>query len=245
MTSYVDHVLAILPFEPDVLQRLGGPSATYVGHPLAGQIEALAPEPSTLTKKPLLLVLPGSRTSEVKRLLEPFGKTIEWLFEQGVDFELVIPAVPHLRDRIEEQTRHWKVTPKIASSENNDETFANAHAALAASGTVALQLALHRVPMTLAYKLDPVAKSLSFLINTWSAALPNLIAGWPLVPEDINDMVNPERMGRMLARLLTDTPERAAQLAGFEVVARNMTTPQRPADLCVDAIFKVLNVQDA
>ncbi len=127
--------------------------------------------------------------------------------------------------------------PEIVDSSENDQTFSKAHAALAASGTVSLQLALHRVPMTLAYKLDRVARPFGFLITTWSAALPNLVAGWPLVPEDLNESVNPERMGRALQRLLTDTPERAAQLAGFDTVIENMKTQRPPAETAADVIM--------
>ncbi len=239
MAAYVDHVLAILPFEPEALLRLEGPPGTYVGHPLARKIDLLpkAKKSSNPEDKPILLVLPGSRGGELDRLLQPFGQALSWLQRNNVEFDAVIPAVPHLRDRIESTVKGWDVVPRIVDSAENDDTFAGAHAALAASGTVSLQLALHRVPMTLAYKLDSIARPFGFLITTWSAALPNLIAGWPLVPEDLNEAVNSERMGRMLERLLSDTPERAAQLAGFETIVEYMKTERPPAEVAADIIL--------
>lgn len=245
MTTYIDHVLALLPFEPQVLADLGGPPATYVGHPLVGQVAALkqteADEVGN-TSPPKLLILPGSRASEVKRLLEPFGEALSILRERGVEFDAVLPAVPHLKQSILNSVKDWPVPVKVVDSADNDRHFASAQVALAASGTVSLQLALHKVPMTLAYILDPVGRQLQFLVSTWSVALPNLISGWPLVPEDINHNVKPQRIARYLQRLIADTPERVAQMAGFDVVAKNMATKKAPAETAAEAIFNQLGL---
>ncbi len=241
MTSYIDHVLAILPFEPKVLKDLGGPDATYIGHPLARQIAAL---PTSETKPeaapPILLVLPGSRMGEVSRLLPPFGEALSLLKQRGVAFEAVIPAVPHLKSYISERTRDWDARPQIVDSGDNDIHFSGARAAMAASGTVSLQLALHHVPMHLAYILDPAAHAVRHLIKAWSVALPNLIVDWPLVPEDVNDSVRAGRLARSIDRLLANTPERAAQLAGFEQMTKAMETDIAPADKASEVIFDVL-----
>lgn len=242
MRAYVDHVLALLPFEPKVLAELGGPSATYVGHPLKGKIRPPRPDdPFAGGRKPKLLVLPGSRSGEIKRLLGVFGRTLVTLRERGVEFDALLPAVPHLKEAISNEVANWSVPVRVAESADNERLFEEADAALAASGTVALELAVYRVPMALAYKLDPVARPFAGLVSTWSAALPNLIAGWLLVPEEFNESVKPERLARRVERLLADTPERRAQVEGFNAVAQNMQTDRPTAEIATQAIFDVLD----
>ena len=236
MRAYIDHVLAILPFEPRVLADLGGPPATYVGHPLARQVASMHASPVPLPLpgkgegKPVLLVLPGSRSSELKRMLNRFGKTLEVLRKRSVDFHPIIPAVPHLKSMLLDQTAKWPVKVEIVDSADNDWNFSRAHAALATSGTVALQLALHQVPMVTGYRLDPVARPFGSLVKTWSVLLPNLIADRVVVPEEVNETVMPERMARHLERLLTDTPERRAQLQGFKEIIALMKTKRPPVN---------------
>ncbi|NKB52069.1 MAG: lipid-A-disaccharide synthase [Rhizobiaceae bacterium] len=241
MTAYVDHVLAILPFEPKVLKDLGGPDATYIGHPLALQISSSnSPSKSRKTAKTSdkLLVLPGSRQGEVKRMLKIYGKTLTILQQRGVQIHPVIPAVPHLKTQLQSLTSDWPVQPEIVDSADNMDTFASARAALATSGTVALELALHKVPMIIAYRLDPIGKMLSGLISTWSAVLPNHILDRVLVPEEHNEMVIPERLARYLERLLDDSPERKSQLTGFDELATAMKTKQPPAELAAEIILR-------
>ncbi|MEO0546396.1 MAG: lipid-A-disaccharide synthase [Pseudomonadota bacterium] len=236
MAAYIDHVLALLPFEPRVLKELAGPEATYIGHPLAKQLaEQSAPvtaEPqpmASLAEPPTLLVLPGSRRSEVTRMMKPFGDTLDVLRARGHAFQTVIPAVPHVRGRIEEEAATWSVAPQIVSADQNNETFSKAHLALAASGTVTLQLALFRVPMVAAYRLDPIGEMIARnAIKVWSASLPNLIADRMVVPEDYGHMVMPNLLARRLEALLTDTLDRQAQLAGFDEIWSRMAT-QEPA----------------
>jgi len=237
MCAYVDHVLALLPFEPQVLEQLGGPPATYVGHPLARQVAALGKQEETLSKNQTLLVLPGSRRGEMKKMLDVYGKTLEALKDRGVEFNAVIPAVPKLKEDLLEQTRNWPVVPQIVDSADNAQTFATARAALATSGTVALELALHRVPMVMGYRIDPVARLFASLITTWTAILPNLIVDRVLVPEEHNEMVIPERMARYLERLMMDSPERRVQLVGFDQVIRRMETKQPSGERAADVVF--------
>jgi len=245
MTTYVDHVLTLLPFEPQVLAELQGPPATYVGHPLVAQVadtKSPGDRRDSNQNAPILLVLPGSRSSEIKRLLDPFGETLTILRQRGVKFDAVLPAVPHLKQTISDTVKDWPVSVQVVDSKDNDLHFASAYAALAASGTVSLQLALHKIPMTLAYILDPIARRFTFLVSSWTVVLPNLISGWPLVPEDMNHAVKPQRMARQLERLLVDTPERAAQLSGFAVIVSKMATKKAPADTAAEAIFKLLKI---
>src|ERR1051326_4141250 len=97
MRAYVDHVLAILPFEPEVMRKLGGPDTTYVGHPLGEQVEDLRPDAAELARRhadpPVVLVLPGSRRAEIRRLLGPFAAALELVRQRAGGLELVLPTV--------------------------------------------------------------------------------------------------------------------------------------------------------
>ncbi len=245
MKNYVDHVLAILPFEPRVLKELDGPDATYVGHPLAMKVAEFHSRPSTESddslETPTLLILPGSRRAEVKKMLALYGETLTVLKEREVAFDAVLPTMDRLRATIDEQIKYWPVRPTLVDSKDNLATFSGARAAIATSGTVALELALHRVPMAMGYKIDPVARLFSKLITTWSSILPNLIADRVLVPEEHNEMVIPGRMARYLERLLLDTPERKLQLDGFDDVIREMQTKRPPSETAANVIFDLLD----
>ncbi|MEP1208366.1 MAG: lipid-A-disaccharide synthase [Rhizobiaceae bacterium] len=239
MSAYIDHVLAILPFEPKVLKDLGGPEATYIGHPLARQIAALpARKNQTADLSDTLLILPGSRRGELKSMLEIYGKTLTILQQRGVQFQAILPAVPHLKAQLQRDTAAWQVKPKIVDSADNQTTFASARAAIATSGTVALELALHKVPMVMAYRIDPLARLFAGLITTWSAVLPNLVLDRVLVPEEHNEMVIPDRMARYLERLLADSPERSSQMKGFNQLQKAMKTKQPPAELAAEIILR-------
>src|SRR4051812_15153681 len=100
MRRYIDHVLALLPFEPEAYRRLKGPPCSYIGHTLIEQIGSLRPNPDEQKRRdgapPVLLVLPGSRGSEIRHHMAVFGETLRLLREQGADFELVLPTMPHL-----------------------------------------------------------------------------------------------------------------------------------------------------
>src|SRR5215204_695936 len=117
MRAYIDRVLALLPFEPAAMARLGGPACSYVGHPLIEQIDQLRPNPQEAKRRdadpPLLLVLPGSRAGEIRRLVPIFGQAIALLRERYGMFELVLPTVPHLAARVREATAGWAVKPRI------------------------------------------------------------------------------------------------------------------------------------
>ena len=159
--GYIDHILALLPFEPEVHQRLGGPPCTYVGHPLAGRVAELRPDAAEAQRRlatpPVLLVLPGSRRGEIQRLLGIFAKTVALVTREIGAVEVVIPAVAHLVDTIRGATAHWPVRPRIVvEAADKDAAFRVARAALAKSGTVTLELALAGVPMVAAYKITPI-----------------------------------------------------------------------------------------
>src|SRR5262249_1503217 len=104
MRRYVDHVLALLPFEPEAHRRLGGPPCTFVGHPLAEDVATLRPGPADTARRmaapPLLLVLPGSRSGEISRHLAVFGAAVGLARDRLGAAEIVLPTVPHLLERV-------------------------------------------------------------------------------------------------------------------------------------------------
>jgi lipid-A-disaccharide synthase len=186
-----------------------------------------------------LLVLPGSRRSEVGRLLRPFGETVGILAKRGHDFEVVVPTVPHVAQIVRDGCLEWPVWPRFLEiADEKWEAFGQADAALAASGTVLLELALSRVPMISCYRPDWMASQLMRFVTTWSAALPNLIADWPVVPEFYNDFVRPEYLARLIEQLWADTPARIAQIDGLLHVARRMKMPKPPGDLAAEVVLR-------
>src|SRR6185437_15513313 len=104
MRGYVDHVLALLPFEPAAMRQLNGPECTYVGHPLGERAGHLRPSPEEadrrLSDPPVLLVLPGSRASEIRRMAGVFGQAAALVAEQVGGLEVVVPAVPRLAEMV-------------------------------------------------------------------------------------------------------------------------------------------------
>ncbi len=219
MVSYIDRVLGILPFEPEAYKRLSGPKCTYVGHPLVDKIAALKAEAITAqgTGAKRLLVMPGSRTSEVTRLLGPFADAVAILKVTMPDLQLDIPAVAHLKHHIEQETANWAIRPQIVSGEDEKfKAFATADAALVASGTATLELALWGIPMVVGYKLDPIAKRLKWLGNVSSIVLPNLILEENIVPEFIDEACIGEALSEAILPLLLENQPHPNQIDAFK-----------------------------
>ncbi|PTE11993.1 lipid-A-disaccharide synthase [Mesorhizobium helmanticense] len=245
MRPYVDHILCILPFEAKELARLGGPPGTYVGHRLTHDPGVLAaakaqglPRDLSGNRVKTLLVLPGSRSGEVRRLAGPFGKTISILRARGHRLRVLLPTVPHVADLVRAAVASWDEKPEIIlDSERKWQAFGKADAALIASGTVSLELALSGVPMISCYRLDPVMRLAQRLITVWSAALPNLIVDQPVVTEHYNEYVRPAYLARQLEALFSDTAYRAWQKGGFAEVTRRMATDRPSGDIAADVVL--------
>jgi lipid-A-disaccharide synthase len=248
MAAYIDHVLCLLPFEPEALKRLNGPPGTFVGHRLTRDpaiADAAAQQSARLIRQSegrrVLLVLPGSRRSEVSALLKPFSETIAVLRARGHEFDAVLPTVPHVARLVREAASTWPVLPEIVdTTEARISAFARADAAIAASGTVSLELALAGVPLISCYRTDALATLMMRMITVWSASLPNLVADWPVVPEYYNDYLRPEHMARAIEQLWTESPARRAQLQGFEQIRRILRTERSAGDVAAEVIAGLL-----
>ncbi len=253
MRRYIDHVLALLPFEPDAHARLGGPACTYVGHPLIEKLDAiegadgaalsrrlgLAPE------KPVLLVLPGSRTSEVTRLIDVFGDAVARVSAQQ-PIEVVIPAVRHVRDLIVAKTANWAQRPHIVDAASADKYAAMrlARAALAASGTVTLELALAQTPSVVAYRVDKLIANLRFLLKVPSVVLANLVLGKNVYPEYLQEACTAEALSAAILPLLGDTPERRAQLEALAGTPGKLRlASSSPSIAAADTVLAVVSAQ--
>lgn len=227
MRAYVDHVMALLPFEPAVHVRLEGPPCTYVGHPLIERLPAFAAaDPAELRQRLALdparktvVVLPGSRRSEVARLMQPFGEALALAIGRAGPLNLVIPAVDTVRPLIEQAIRSWPAGTHIVEGEDAKlQAFKAADAALAASGTVTLELALAGTPMIVGYRVDALAARLQFLVRTPHFALSNLVLGERAFPELMQDDCTPPKLADALSSLLTDAATLAAQRSALDRV---------------------------
>jgi lipid-A-disaccharide synthase len=221
MRAYVDHILALLPFEPEVHRRLGGPPCSYVGHPLVDEVRDLRPNTAEagrrLAEPPILLVLPGSRAGEIKRLLSIFADTVSLVGERLGPLEVVVPTVPYLVEPIAAATKQWPVRPRIVvEAADKLAAFRVARAALAKSGTVTLELALAGVPTVGAYRLSWLEGMVGRrLIKVSSVILANLVLGENVVPQFLQEYCTAENLAAALVPLLGDTAERRRQIEAF------------------------------
>jgi len=234
MLKYVDHVLALLPFEPEAYHRLRGPPCTYVGHPLTEQLSSLRPNADEARRRaetpPVLLVLPGSRRSEIRHHMAVFGEALGRLQGEGVSFELVLPTMPHLQEAVVDAVKGWPIRPQVVIGEHEKRAaFRIAHAALAKSGTVTLELALAGVPMVTAYRTGSVeAWILRRAIKVNSVILANLVIGENVVPEFLQEDCTPEKLSQALRDVLGDSELRRKQLEAFAKIDSIMSTGNQP-----------------
>jgi lipid-A-disaccharide synthase len=249
MRGFVDHVMALLPFEPEAHRRLGGPPCTYVGHPLIEQMERMrSMDPAPLVARlglsphrPVLVVLPGSRRSEVELLMEPFGGAMEVLLRRGRLPQVVIPCVPAMRSVVEKHLRRWPLIPDVVESENDKlRAFRLARAALTASGTVTLELALMGTPMVVAYRVDwLVAPFLRRMITAPSIVLPNLILGRNVFPEFIQEKCTPALLADAVLEAMQYSPARAVQCTALSEIAPHLKLQAgTPSEAAADVVLQ-------
>lgn len=247
MLGYVDHVLGLLPFEPAEYRKLGGPPCSYVGHPLVEQLSSLRPNVEEQARRdgglPVLLVLPGSRRSEVRHHLDVFGATLGRLQAEGHAFELMLPTMPHLEATIRDGIASWPVKPRVVIGENEKRAaFRIARAALAKSGTVTLELALSGIPMVTAYRVGAIeAFILRRAIRVSSVILANLVIGKDVIPEFLQEECTPEKLAPALADVLTDSPLRRQQVEAFAQLDAMMSTGNKsPSVLAADVVLATM-----
>jgi lipid-A-disaccharide synthase len=221
MRRYIDEVMAILPFEPEEYRRLGGPPCEYVGHMLIEYLRQLRPSTEEAQRRlqdpVVLLVLPGSRKGEIKRLLPIFRHAIELVSSKLPSLEVVIPTVPTLFELVSQGTRNWPVPPRIISdTQEKFSAFRVARAALAKSGTVTLELALAGIPMVGAYKISaPEGLIARIWLRVSNVLLPNLLLKKTVIPEFLQGQCTGPNLAEAILSIVNDPAAREAQLSEF------------------------------
>jgi len=213
MAKVIDHVLALLPFEPPLMQG-AGMQCDFVGHPVVSEPQATPEEMTALRQAfdlgaaPVLLVLPGSRRGEVTRLAPVFGAALTQFLADQPDMRVVVPTVAPLAGLVREQVAGWPGDPVVIDPGDFDDVVAQAHKraafrtadlALAASGTVSLELAAAGTPMVVAYDFNWLSRViLKRMVRIDTFTLVNLVSDTRVVPECIAQDCRPELIAACL-----------------------------------------------
>ncbi|QYK40055.1 MAG: lipid-A-disaccharide synthase [Paracoccaceae bacterium] len=219
MARVIDHVLALLPFEPPYMTA-AGMTCDFVGHPVVAEPGASPAERRALDgTAPLVLALPGSRRGEVARIAPVIGTTLALLRPRFPDLRVVLPTVAGVRDLVAEVTAGWPVRPRIVEDAGlRRGAFAAADVAIAASGTVSLELAAAGCPMVVAYDMHPLTMWLMRrMARVDTVTLVNLVSDTRAVPEFLGRDCRAARIAPAVARLLTDPEARAAQTGAMAI----------------------------
>ncbi|MEX3015174.1 lipid-A-disaccharide synthase [Gymnodinialimonas hymeniacidonis] len=217
MAKVVDHVLALLPFEPPYMEA-AGMTCDFVGHPVVAEPVASVDEAAAFRAahsfaggETLILVLPGSRRSEVSRLAPVFGEALS-----GVNARLVLPTLPHIRQTVAELTQGWSNPPLIVDATDlptKRAAFVAADVALAASGTVSLELAASNTPMVIAYDFSWITRALvKRAIRVDTVTLVNLVSETRTVPEFLAENCRPDLIRAGLLDVLDDPSSQTAAM---------------------------------
>jgi lipid-A-disaccharide synthase len=229
MARWYDHLMTLLPFEPPYFERVGLP-CSFVGHPVlecgaergdGGRFRTahgLAPDDLLIT------VLPGSRGGEVRRLLPIFGAALDQLRGLVGPFRVVVPTVATVAATVAAEVKAWPGDVIIVQQpQEKHDAFAASRVALAASGSVALELALARLPMVVGYRLNPLTEAfLDRVLKVRQVNLVNLLLGSPLVCELLGPNCTPERLAVSLAELIDDERVRATHRQGYDEAVRRL-----------------------
>ncbi|WP_424833705.1 lipid-A-disaccharide synthase [Ruegeria sp.] len=241
MAKVIDHVLALLPFEPPFMER-AGMECDFVGHPVVNEPIASDQDISAfragygLGDAPLLLALPGSRRGEVDRLAPVFGEALSLFLKDRPSMRVVVPAVAHMVDAVSEHIKNWPGTPvvvdprKLPSDQAQAQkraAFAAADLSLAASGTVSLELAAQATPMVIAYNLNWLTHQIAQrMVKLDTVTLVNLVSETRAVPECLLNDCRPEKIAAALAQVAENPDaQREAMTVTMERLGRGGEAP--------------------
>ncbi len=228
-----DKLLCLFPFEPAWFAERGVP-ATFVGHPVLqsgageGDADRFRAAHGIAPGHPVLILMPGSRTSEAPRLLPVFGETLQRLARDAPDLRPVLPVSPIVERAVRQAAQSWPVPPVIVTSAaEKHDAYAAAGAALTKSGTSTLELALAGVPMAVTYRVNPLSAAVARrMIRVPHVAMINLLAHHALVPELLQQHCNAAELGDMVLRLLGDPEAGRLQREGFRHVIQQLRPPE-------------------
>jgi lipid-A-disaccharide synthase len=248
VSGFLDHLLVLLPFEPPYFERVGL-ATTFVGHSVLeagadkGDGKSFRKRHNIPTESTVMVMLPGSRRGEVDRLLHIFGKTALYLSKDHPDLTIIIPVFGPLFEAISDRVEQWPVDVRIVKGDKEKfDSFAAADIALAASGTVSLELAMAGTPTVIGYKVHPVtAWFAKRLIKTSYATLVNIILNREVVPEFIQENCRPDLLQRALTVLLNDKNAGPQQIkASNEALQQLGKNGPLPSERASDAILSIL-----
>ncbi len=252
VSKFLDHILTLLPFEPPYFEE-HGLKATFVGHPIVERIESRGDGERFRRKhnlkadQPVLCMLPGSRMSELSRLMDKFCDTADIVLRNRHNAVIVIPTLPHLKPVIEKFFAGKGINPILVFNEEEKfDAFAASTIAIAASGTVSLELAMTDTPHIIAYKLSPVSAWVAKkLIKTPYVNLINILLKRPVVPELLLDQCEPGPMSKELFRLMGDKDARASQLMDFReaLIKIGLGDPETPSMRAAKAVITVVDAK--
>ncbi len=230
MARVIDHVLALLPFEPPYMEA-AGMTCDFVGHPVVAEPHASAEESAAFRAKhgigadqPLVLCLPGSRAGEVKRLGPRFDEALMRLRDREPDLRVVLPTVRGVAGLVREMSQRWPVAPIVVEdADDKRAAFGAADIALAASGTVSLELAATRTPMVIGYDASFLTWNIIWrMLRIDTVTLVNLVSETHAVPEFLGPACTPDAMCRAMLHLIEEPEAREAQLAAMEETMRRL-----------------------
>ena len=243
-----DLLLCLFPFEPAFFAR-HGIRAQFVGHPVLmsgadhGDAARFRARHHIAPDAPVLILMPGSRKSEVPRLLPVFGATLALLRTEMPALVPVLPVSAVVAETVQAAAKNWAVAPILVTEiEDKHDAYAAAGAALTKSGTSTLELALAGVPMAVTYRVNPITGFFARrMIRVPYVAMVNLLAGRELVPELLLEKCNPKTLASTTLALLRDPEIAAAQRAGFAEVIQSLRPPGGdPADQAAAALLGLL-----
>ena len=243
-----DHLLTLLPFEPSFFE-VEGLASTFVGHSVLdggadkGDGVAFRKLYNIPATDYILVVLPGSRMGEIKALWKIFEETINHLMNSYPNMHIVIPTIPNLVDKVSFLSKKWKKLPIIIEEENEKfDSFAAADVAIAASGTVSLELAMSRTPSVIAYKTSPITWFFArFLLKVRYANLINIILDREEVPEFLQKDCRSDFLASKIENLLNNELLRSNQIQAYERALKQLKTEEcSPADKAAETVLSLL-----
>ena len=248
MAQWIDHVLALLPFEPPYMEA-AGMGCDFVGHPVVAEPIATEAEAQAFRDQrqigdgPLVLALPGSRKGEVTRLADRFGAALARVKREHPNMQVVLPVAQGVDALVRELTATWPVQPILIPADQPDlkrAAFRAADVALAASGTVSLELAASSTPMVIAYDMNWLSRILiGRLLKVDTVTLVNLVSETRVVPEFLGAECSPEKIAPALLATLADP---SAQSEAMEITMTRLGKGgDAPGLRAAQAVLKVID----
>ncbi|MDE0800889.1 MAG: lipid-A-disaccharide synthase [Rhodospirillaceae bacterium] len=244
LSQWIDHLLTLFPFEPPLFET-HGLATTYVGHPII-EDNALYTDVSQFRSEfdmednaPVLMVLPGSRKSEVRCLTPVFADALGILVSKVPDLHVVIPTIGSVEIEVREWAKSLPFSAHVLTGGiDKANAYATANAAIAASGTVTLELARAGIPHLIAYKVNRLSGLVfRFMAKTKFVNLINILLKYEVVPECLQAECNGRVIAEEVERLLKDEGYRDMQMRCFkDALALLQNGDRKPSEMAADVI---------